>query len=479
MTAIAKDAEIAQKKAKLSKLISSWQQSASSQSAQAAQAAQAALLAQPASLPEEQKELGDTNLSNSTKKELAGLMVEKQPFDEIEVDLDNDEKSKETKNKRSLHQNGWLRIFVAVGLTSIFILPFWGFIAAIQYIFSNNNQVKEQETASNREIDRELDLESQAQLLAQAKKSQQKQELVEVSQAPLTTPNTDRLPPPPPQYQTAPPPPPTPTPQVLRITPEDLYRKASRMGVYGQSSSVANNRPQQQYNRVYNFSKNNANKAQIIYKKKQAKIAPIGYSTKGVLQDTIATLDLVSVKDRNYIIKITQHLKSPTGKIILPNGSQLIVKVAGIHPNGYIQLKPIKLQMISQSTRSLIKPIAVNQIIINASSGELLKAEVHKPSTLPGDILAGILGGIGNAAEIINRPASQTFYSGRDGFSSSTTSGNGNIPMAIAGGTAEGLSQRMAQRNAQQLKRLEGEQSVFILRAGTIVEVYINEAFSL
>lgn len=420
-------------------------------------------------------------------KALAGLETEREKFDEIhiddEVDSEEQENSEVVNKNRQVHQNGWVRTLIGVVLTGLVILPIWGVAAFINSLFGGK---KQQIVKAPPQQEQNFDIDSQANLLAQAERRNKERE---VAQVPLSTPVAPEVT----QPQPSPPPPQIQTQIIYRdvpvdddrdriqrpnITPEDLYRKASQTGVYGQ---IRNNPTNSNYNRVYNFSKNTQPKKQtrIISKKKQEVTLPIGLKSKGILLDSIATLDLKSIAHRNFIVKLSEHLKSPSGKIILPAGTQLVTKVTAIHPNGYIKLTPVSLQMISRSTRSLASSIAPHQILINSQNGELLKAEVHRPSTIPGDVLMAIISGFSSGIELINRPESQTFYSNRYGSSSSIKNPNTNLPLSIAGGAAAQLSQRMALRTERQSSRLQAEQPVFILRAGKIVEVYINEAFSL
>ena len=262
---------------------------------------------------------------------------------------------------------------------------------------------------------------------------------------------------------------------IAKVTPLDLYKRATSMGTYGKVIASNTNVDRVKANSltkeiVPNYS------TQI---KNYDKILPLGSKTTGVLRDTISSLDKDSLINRNFIIEVSFSLKSPNGETILPAGSKLIVKVDRIHPNGYIKLIPIQLQMISLSTSDLVREIAPHQIDINAHNGELLKAKVIKPDTLPQEMLAAIFSGASDAAQLINRPRS-TFYSSYEGgFSRSLDNGEGNMGAAAIGGFSRSMSRRMERSAELEKQRLNRLDSVFLLKAGTKVEIYINSDFKL
>lgn len=251
-----------------------------------------------------------------------------------------------------------------------------------------------------------------------------------------------------------------------------LYAKATSMGSYGISTKKPTTKkplqpivpPIDPYQlQIKNFDKQ----------------LPIGSKTKAILIDTIATLDLNELQDRNFIVKLIEHLVSPSNEIILPAGTQITVKVERIHPNGYLKLRPELIQMISESTRDLVKTIPPNSIVINAHNGELLKARVVKPSTMPAEMVAALFSGVTDAANLINRPESISYSTYGDGFSQSIENGAGDVGVAVAGGFSRSMSGAMQRRAREQKQKLDRESPVFILKAGTEVEIYVNQAFSL
>ncbi|MGF1487988.1 MAG: hypothetical protein ACFBSE_12945 [Prochloraceae cyanobacterium] len=260
---------------------------------------------------------------------------------------------------------------------------------------------------------------------------------------------------------------------LKKVDAISLYRKASAMGGYGQISS---NLTAQVKPAIPVIEPIDPYKKEI---KNFDKIVPIGSKIQGILLDTIATLDLAGLEDRNFIVQTTEHLSAPSGEIILPSGTQLVVKVSEIHPRGYMKLRAVSLQMISETARDMVKVIPPKSIKINAANGGLLKAKVDKPSNLPQDVLAALFGGVGDAAKIINRPASQSYSKYGDGFSQTIENGDGNVGVAIAGGFSSSMSERMQRRAERQSQVIDKHAPVIVLKAGVKVEIYVNEAFSL
>jgi len=260
---------------------------------------------------------------------------------------------------------------------------------------------------------------------------------------------------------------------LKKVDAISLYRKASAMGGYGQISS---NLTAQVKPAIPVIEPIDPYKKEI---KNFEKIVPIGSKIQGILLDTIATLDLAGLEDRNFIVQTTEHLSAPSGEIILPSGTQLVVKVSEIHPRGYMKLRAVSLQMISETARDMVKVIPPKSIKINAANGELLKAKVDKPSNLPQDVLAALFGGVGDAAKIINRPTSRSYSKYGDGFSETIENGDGNVGVAIAGGFSSSMSERMQRRAERQSQIIDKHAPVIVLKAGVKVQIYVNEAFSL
>ena len=264
-----------------------------------------------------------------------------------------------------------------------------------------------------------------------------------------------------------------------KIDPIKLYARATNMGVYGRLNTVSRSRDRSSDAVVQSQNNRTPSKAKIsLTIENYEKQLPIGSKTKGVLLDPISGMDGESLEERNYIVEIEENLSSPSGEVILGAGTQLICKVTSLSSDGYLQLTPIALQMISQSTRSIVRNLTPGQILINADNGRLLKAQVRKPDTLPQDVMAAMLSGASSAAQIMNRPRSRrTHVAG--GFTETIDNGEANVGIAALGGFSESMSKRMERRVEAEKEWLSKNPAVFFLQAGTKVEIYINQAFSL
>ena len=264
-----------------------------------------------------------------------------------------------------------------------------------------------------------------------------------------------------------------------RIDPIKLYARATSMGLYGSLNQASASTSSSNDVVVQSQNTGTPKRAKIsLTVENYDKQLPIGSKTKGVLLDPISGMDGESLQDRNYIVEIEENLSSPSGEVILGAGTQLICKVTSLSSDGYLQLTPIALQMISQSTRSIVRNLTPGQILINADNGRLLKAQVRKPDTLPQDVMAAMLSGASSAAQIMNRPRSRrTHVAG--GFTETIDNGEANVGIAALGGFSDSMSQRMERRVEAEKEWLSKNPAVFFLQAGTKVEIYINQAFSL
>ncbi|MDJ0728040.1 MAG: hypothetical protein QNJ38_23310 [Prochloraceae cyanobacterium] len=268
------------------------------------------------------------------------------------------------------------------------------------------------------------------------------------------------------------------------IAPIKIYAHATGMGGYGQISStkskseLSGESPQDR--EIANLKAKLAEFNEELSKetKNYQEIAPIGFKTTGILVDRIEGLDLQTLMRRKFIVKIKEHLTSPSGKIILEAGTRLVAIVTDIDGYGYLELTPTQIQKISQSTVSQIRPLTKNHILINAKNGGLLKAKINRPSTLPQDVLSAVFSGASVAAELFNRPESRSYSTYKDGKSETINNGQSNISVAAAGGFGKSMSEKMERRAELEKKRISNLGISFSLKAGTEVEIYVNEDFA-
>ncbi|MDJ0719760.1 MAG: hypothetical protein QNJ54_36985 [Prochloraceae cyanobacterium] len=298
---------------------------------------------------------------------------------------------------------------------------------------------------------------------------------VESPSQPVTIPHQHQeLPPPPPPNNYQQPEMPTP-PTAPQESPEVVYHRVSRMGVFGGSVQPVLVAKQPKIIKPAPRSKLNSNFSSTL--KKSKRTLKIGTTATGELTSAIAWIGEFKDRHRNYVVKLSSHLKSPSGKIVVPAGAEIIVSVNRTTPSGELGLVAKSIQLAPSVGGSRVTSISTDIFRILAISGnELLIATKKTPNTISSDLFAALLGGAREASELINRPTIR--YSSRDYFGSYQYSeSDPNIAAGAISGGAEVLSERLAARNQRRMRELEKNPTIYVLEKGTRVQIYVNKPF--
>ncbi|WP_066384070.1 MULTISPECIES: TrbI/VirB10 family protein [unclassified Anabaena] len=178
-----------------------------------------------------------------------------------------------------------------------------------------------------------------------------------------------------------------------------------------------------------------------------------------------------------FVVQLREPLKSVDGAIALPAKTELLTQVSGISEQGLVQLKLVKV--IWQNNGNLLETdIPENALLIRASQGRPLLAQQYpnRNSSIAGmDAGLFLLGGIAKAAELYNRVDSQVTVNG-----GSTVVSNSSAGRDIAAGVLEGglnsVIPQIAQRNQQAIAQMMQQTNIWILPAGTEVEIFVNQS---
>lgn len=178
-----------------------------------------------------------------------------------------------------------------------------------------------------------------------------------------------------------------------------------------------------------------------------------------------------------FVVRLREPLKSTNDKIALPANTELLAEIRSINEHGLVQLNVTKLITRNGSNISE-KTLPENAIIIRAREGRPLIANQY--STKGGSVAwmdtgLFVLGGLGKAAELINRNESQVTVNGNI-----TTVNNGSSRRNVLAGVAEGgisaIVPQIAQRNNQAISQMMSQRTnIWFLPAGKEIEVYINQ----
>ncbi|MEH2438152.1 MAG: hypothetical protein V7K25_28690 [Nostoc sp.] len=305
------------------------------------------------------------------------------------------------------------------------------------------------------------------------------------------------------------------TQPVVNITPPSPpsplqeWKRLAKLGSYGQldatnqSNNIAatpepanNPQPQQQQTPQPQTPAPAESQAQPVGQKSLA----IGTSAKAVLATAIfgETTTRSSGGDEAaggknvFVIKSQEALKSKDGTTVIPANTEFLAEISSINEQGLMQMNVTKL--ISQNNGNPTEQsLPSNAIIIRGTQGKPLIANKYPgQSSSIASMDAGlfVLGGIGKAAELINRPdttlvslPTTTTTTNSDGTTTPvTTSTTGtitenrrNLGAAVLEGGMNSVVPQIAQRNQQAIAQMSQPTNVWFIKAGTNVELYVNQ----
>ncbi|MEH1841911.1 MAG: hypothetical protein V7L20_25075 [Nostoc sp.] len=300
-------------------------------------------------------------------------------------------------------------------------------------------------------------------------------------------------------------------------SPLQEWKRLAKLGSYGQldatnqSNNIAaapepvnNPQPQQQQTTPQpETSAPEVSQAQPVGQKSLA----VGTSAKAVLATAIfgetttksGGGDEAGPAKNVFVIKSQEALKSKDGSTVIPANTEFLAEISSINEQGLVQMNVTKL--ISQNNGNPTEQsLPSNAIIIRGTQGKPLLARKYPGQSSPiasMDVGLGVLGGIGKAAELINRPDTKLLplYSNSVLNSDGTpneNNNNGSNPGVITGyatvtenrrnlaaGVVEGAMNsvvpQIAQRNQQAIALMAQPTNIWFMKAGTNVELYVNQ----
>ena len=294
-------------------------------------------------------------------------------------------------------------------------------------------------------------------------------------------------------------------------SPLDEWRRLAKLGSYGQVNATdqpsniatapepANNQPQQQQTPQQTPAPE-VSQAQPVGQKSLA----VGTSAKAVLATAIFGETTTKSgggdeegKAKNvFVIKSQEALKSKDGTTVIPANTEFIAEISSINEQGLMQMNVTKL--ISQNNgNSTEQSLPSNAIIIRGTQGKPLVANKYpSQSSSIASMDAGlfVLGGIGKAAELINRPDTKLVPYSITSTSSNPTADNPNnttnntssglisetdnrrnLAAAVLEGGMNSVVPQIAQRNQQAIAQMSQPTNIWFMKAGTNVELYVNQ----
>ncbi len=294
---------------------------------------------------------------------------------------------------------------------------------------------------------------------------------------------------------------------VVQITPQQSpdplqeWAKLAKMGSYG-LVSVASNRGVNSANaipvnntpvapRVTNTQPSQTPPPQpqspAISQTQSPKSVAVGTSVKAVLATAVfgeTTRSTNNDKDKDegnktvFVVRLKRPLKSIDNAIALPEKTELLAEISSISEQGLLQLNVTKV-ILPNNNNPIEKSLPENAMIIRAPQGRPLIANQFRNG---GGSIAGmdaglfVLGGLGKAAELLNRNESDVSVS----TGNTTIVTNSNRQRNLLAGVFEGgmrtIVPQIAQRNQQAISQLSQRTNIWFLPAGKEIEVYVNQS---
>ncbi len=312
---------------------------------------------------------------------------------------------------------------------------------------------------------------------------------------------------------------------VVNITPPsppnpfEEWRRLAKLGSYGQVNATnqpnnvaaapepANNPQPQEETPPPETPAPAVSQAQPVGQKSLA----VGTSAKAVLATAIfgetttrsGGGDEAGDAKNVFVIRLKEALKSKDGAIAFPANSEFLAEISSINEQGLLQMNVTKV--ISQNDGNPTEQsLPNNAIIVRGTQGKPLMAGKfpgQSSSIASMDLGLFVLGGLGKAAELVNRPDTRlvpyTVQSGNvtiDGESTENNNNNNNnnnnittglttvtenrrnLAAAVVEGGFNSVVPQIAQRNQQAIAQMSQPTNVWFMRAGTSVELYVNQA---
>lgn len=211
-----------------------------------------------------------------------------------------------------------------------------------------------------------------------------------------------------------------------------------------------------------------------------------GTSTKAVLSTALfgeinrTGSNNDNTNDNTFIVTLKQPLKTPDDQIALPTGTELLTQINRISEGGMLDLKVVSV-MVQKDGKPTEVTLPSGAIKIRAPKGTpLIANKYHDRGGAVAGMDAGLfaLGGIGKAAEILNRPQTQ-YITTATGNIVTDSNPRGNVFTGVLEGGMSSLIPQITVRNQQAISEMMGRGNIWFLRAGTNVEVYVNQIVQL
>ena len=189
--------------------------------------------------------------------------------------------------------------------------------------------------------------------------------------------------------------------------------------------------------------------------------------------------------DSQFVVRLREPLKSVDGAIALPKNTELVAQIKQISEGGWVQLSVVSVNFQNNGNITEIR-LPPDAIKIRRPGGRPLLARKYPDKSgkiAANDAFSGLLGGLGQVGDILNRPETRlrncgTYGDNNTPFLCSETDQQRNIPAAVLEGASKAIIPQLNQRNQQATQEMM-KSNIWHLEAGTEVEVYANKITKL
>lgn len=204
-----------------------------------------------------------------------------------------------------------------------------------------------------------------------------------------------------------------------------------------------------------------------------------GTRVKGTMIHPVTWSDNVKAA-QTASIKLSKDLRDRHNKIVVPKGSIILAKVNQTSDSGLVMMSATAAQ-IYQGDVTIEKQLPEGSLMILGGGGGVLQAKMRYPDPWrQNTTTTAAFAGIAKAAEIANRPESQSSFSNNGGnYQSSYTSSRANSFVGAFEGVASSLAAQSQLGMQQKMRRLDSQKSFFLIDTGTSVQVLVKNSFSL
>ncbi|MEM7557282.1 MAG: TrbI/VirB10 family protein, partial [Cyanobacteria bacterium P01_A01_bin.84] len=184
-------------------------------------------------------------------------------------------------------------------------------------------------------------------------------------------------------------------------------------------------------------------------------------------------------KSENFIIELEQALNTQDGFVVLPKGSQVVAQINNVNQGGLVELQAT--QVLINGQEYILPP---NAIAIRGNKGKPLIASrlnSKKGEIARRDAQTFAVGSLAKVGKVLNQPKEQQIstnssFGGTNSFSSIRRNRE-NIFGAVLEGGFEPLTQQIFKRNQEALQKIRQREDVWYVKAGTKVQVFVNQSF--